>query len=207
MEKIIPLFPLPLVIFPGSKYPIHIFEERYKKMIGKCINQNLCFGIITSSNKGFNKVGCYVKIIESAKKDAKGEFNIIVVGLERFQLIKTQMNPDGYLEAEVEKYSDFVSESYFLLEEQLKLKFQELMEKIDFKLDEKFWMNLDSAELKSFKLAEKTGLSLEEQQKLISLQTEKARLRFLINHLDKVEKYFSGKPSISRITMNDGYLN
>lgn len=207
MEKIIPLFPLPLVVFPGSKYPLHIFEERYKKMIGKCDNLNIGFGIITSSKNGFNKIGSYVKIKEKGHLNAKGEFDIIVVGINRFRLLHSQITVDGYFEGSVVEYQDISSESDFLLEEKLKEKFQELIEKIDFKLEERFWMNLDNANLKSFKLAEKTGLSLEQQQEFISLQTEDARLKFLLEHINKVEKFVGQKASLNRIIMNDGYLN
>ena len=42
----LPLFPLNLVLFPGMDLPLHIFEERYKSMIGDCLNQNLPFGVV-----------------------------------------------------------------------------------------------------------------------------------------------------------------
>lgn len=176
-------------------------------MLGICINQNLGFGIITSSDKGFNKIGCFVKIIETTNKNSKGEFDIIVQGVSRFRLIKSQLTPDGYYEGIVEEFVDHSTDPEYLLLEELKARFQELIEKIDFKLDEKFWMNLDNSELKTFKLAEKTGLNLEQQQRFIALQNEEDRIKFLLDHINKVEKFVSEKASLQRIIMNDGYLN
>ena len=42
----LPLFPLNLVLFPGMELPLHIFEERYKAMIGDCIQREALFGIV-----------------------------------------------------------------------------------------------------------------------------------------------------------------
>ena len=48
MNDKIPIFPLPLVLLPGEKLPLHIFEEKYKKMIEHCLKNNKKFGIINS---------------------------------------------------------------------------------------------------------------------------------------------------------------
>jgi Lon protease-like protein len=50
MNDKIPIFPLPLVLLPGEKLPLHIFEEKYKKMIEHCLKNNKKFGIINSKN-------------------------------------------------------------------------------------------------------------------------------------------------------------
>ena len=50
MNDKIPIFPLPLVLLPGEKLPLHIFEEKYKKMIEYCLKNNQKFGIINSKN-------------------------------------------------------------------------------------------------------------------------------------------------------------
>ncbi len=51
MKNTIPIFPLNLVVFPDSKYPLHIFEERYKILLQKCLTDNSGFGIVASIDK------------------------------------------------------------------------------------------------------------------------------------------------------------
>jgi Lon protease-like protein len=60
--KTIPLFPLNLVVFPNSRYPLHIFEERYKKMINDCLTDETGFGIVAPSGKELSKIGSYAVI-------------------------------------------------------------------------------------------------------------------------------------------------
>ena len=67
MQLKIPIFPLNLVVFPGSKYPLHIFEERYKRLLNKCLNSNTGFGIVSLIDKIISDVGVYVIISEVIK--------------------------------------------------------------------------------------------------------------------------------------------
>ena len=57
-----PLFPLGLVLLPGELVPLHIFEERYKLMIGECLEEESEFGIIWLSDDGLKEVGCAARI-------------------------------------------------------------------------------------------------------------------------------------------------
>ena len=65
----IPLFPLKLAVLPKEVLPLHIFEERYKKMITECINSNSLFGIIYREKGEFSKIGCAVKIYKTLNKN------------------------------------------------------------------------------------------------------------------------------------------
>src|SRR3954451_22000018 len=58
----IPLFPLPLVALPSEQVPLHIFEERYKTMIGECLEQGIEFGILWMSDDELKGVGCAVQV-------------------------------------------------------------------------------------------------------------------------------------------------
>lgn len=204
--KTIPLFPLSLVVFPGSKYPLHIFEERYKKLINKCIEDQTGFGIITKFGKDFSKVGCYVIINDIVKKYPGGEMDIIVEGQKRFYKYNITMHPDGYYEADIEDYTDMPAQVDVSLEFQLKERFEHLLEKFNFHLDENFWLNYQTAERKSFKIAEKSGLTIEQQQAFLLLQNENKRLHFLIDHFEKLDKEITKNAAIKSIVLGDGYL-
>ncbi len=210
MNTIIPIFPLPLVVFPNSKYPLHIFEPKYKKLIYNSLVNNSGFGIVTTFAGDIHPIGCFVTI-ETPKsytsiKDIK-EFDIVVVGQVRFKILSKWEHNDGYYLAEISTYDDerfnFDSE-YF---QQLQDKFSNLVKRIDYKLEDSFWNNLLIAKEKSFKLAEKSGLTLEQQLKFISLQDETERLMFLFHHIDKIEKYLDEKATVIKLVLNDGYLN
>jgi ATP-dependent Lon protease len=205
--KTIPIFPLNLVVFPDSKYPLHIFEERYKILIQKCLQENSGFGIVASIDKKISDVGVYVKVTEILKTYINGELDIVVTGIERFLINSTSLHPDGYYLADVEKYNDDHSTVDPKLNDTLQNEFEEIVELANYKLEEAFWNNLNSAQLKSFKIAEKSGLSYEQQQELLILKNENERLLYLINYFLTIKDKVSSAESVKRIIMNDGYLN
>lgn len=205
--KTIPIFPLNLVVFPDSKYPLHIFEERYKILIQKCLQENSGFGIVASIDKKISDVGVYVKVTEILKTYINGELDIVVTGIERFLINSTSLHPDGYYLADVGKYNDDHSTVDPKLNDTLQNEFEEIVELANYKLEEAFWNNLNSAQLKSFKIAEKSGLSYEQQQELLILKNENERLLYLINYFLKIKDKVSSAESVKRIIMNDGYLN
>ena len=206
MNNLIPIFPLNIVVFPYSKIPLHIFEEKYKKMIGKCLNEKTGFGIVSIIKKELSKIGSYVEITNVLNKYANGEMDIIVEGTERFKVIEKQPHPDGYLIGEVEGYSDISKEFDKNLLEELRTNFVSILNKINFKLEDAFWENYKSSELKSYKIAEKSGLTLEQQQRFLALQKENQRIGFLLKHLEKLEKKLSENIATGAIIMGDGYL-
>ena len=207
MKSSIPIFPLKLVVFPFSLYPLHIFEPRYKKMINICMEENSGFGIVSKVNDEISSVGTYVVINNVLKKYDNGELDIIVKGGERFDIIRYDLHRDGYFVAEVVDYSDTDSATDYILLEKMQSKFEQIIEKVNFTLEKSFWKNYDKTELKSFKLAEKSGLSLEQQQVLLSLKDENARIAFLIEHFERLNKLIGENAAVKNIIMGDGYIN
>lgn len=104
----IPLFPLNVVLFPGAPLPLHIFEPRYKLMIGTCIEENLDFGVVLSDDNRIVSVGCTAKVLKLIKKFDDGRMDIITIGGERFRVSKL-IDEKLYYEAAVE-YLDDVKE-------------------------------------------------------------------------------------------------
>ena len=207
MKNTIPIFPLNLVVFPDSKYPLHIFEERYKILLQKCLTDNSGFGIVASIDKRISDVGVYVKVTQILKTYLNGELDIVVQGVERFLINSTSLHPDGYYVADVEKYDD---ENIMIdprLNDELKSEFEEIVELANYKLEDAFWNNLNSAKLKSYKIAEKSGLTYEQQQELLILKNENERLSYLINYFVLIKDKVDKAETVKRIIMNDGYLN
>ena len=70
-----PLFPLPLVALPSEQVPLHIFEERYKTMIGECLESSAEFGIVWLSDDELKGIGCAVQVDRVLERfDRAGEY-------------------------------------------------------------------------------------------------------------------------------------
>lgn len=103
----LPLFPLNSVLFPGAALPLHIFEERYKKMVNLCLESNSPFGVLlirSGSEVGEAaepfEIGTTARIVRVQHLDA-GRMNLICLGEQRFRLSR-QVSETPYLVGEVE---------------------------------------------------------------------------------------------------------
>ena len=112
MNDKIPIFPLPLVLLPGEKLPLHIFEEKYKKMIEYCLKNNQKFGIINSKNSDSLVIGCTASIeqLVGGENDSR-EYDILVTGVERF-IVKSYNSSEPYKQAYVKTWNDIDAVSY-----------------------------------------------------------------------------------------------
>jgi Lon protease-like protein len=98
--SLLPLFPLDLVLFPGTTLPLHIFEPRYREMISECLDQKKSFGVVRAKEEGVAEIGCTAEIITVARKYPDGRMDIVTEGRERFEVI--QVNQErAFLQAEV----------------------------------------------------------------------------------------------------------
>jgi Lon protease-like protein len=101
----IPLFPLDVVLFPGAALPLHIFEERYKEMIGECLNEDCSFGVVRSQQSGLAVIGCMARIIKILDRYTDGRLDILCEGKQRFE-IEMLDNSRTFLQAEVDLFED-----------------------------------------------------------------------------------------------------
>jgi Lon protease-like protein len=76
----IPLFPLDVVLLPAMALPLHIFEARYKLMIGRCLDERIEFGIVCAEGKAVTSVGCTAEILKKVKEYPDGRMDILAVG-------------------------------------------------------------------------------------------------------------------------------
>ncbi len=101
----IPLFPLDVVLFPGASLPLHIFEERYKEMIGICIEDESAFGVVRAHQEGLAVTGCTARILRVIQRYDDGRLDILCQGDARFE-IEMLENSQAFLEAEVDFFED-----------------------------------------------------------------------------------------------------
>src|SRR5436305_9565323 len=75
-QDLLPLFPLHMVLLPGAPAGLHIFEERYKEMIGEAVDRSTEFGIVLAHEKGLVNTGCSASIREVKQKYEDGRMDI-----------------------------------------------------------------------------------------------------------------------------------
>ena len=81
-----PLFPLGLVALPSELIPLHIFEERYKTMIGRCRTEQSEFGIVWMADDGLRTIGCACEIAEVLEETEDGRINLVARGTRPFRI-------------------------------------------------------------------------------------------------------------------------
>jgi Lon protease-like protein len=83
------LFPLPLVLLPTEHVPLHIFEERYKELIGECLAEEREFGLVFADDDGVREIGTRAAVVDVLPPEFEdGRMNIVVEGRERFRLLR-----------------------------------------------------------------------------------------------------------------------
>jgi Lon protease-like protein len=101
----IPLFPLNTVLFPGTALPLHIFEERYREMIGECVAQNRVFGVVRAEGDSLAIIGCTARVVRVLEQYPDGRMDILCEGEERFE-IEGLDESRIYLQADVDFFDD-----------------------------------------------------------------------------------------------------
>ena len=104
-EELLPLFPLQVVLFPRTALPLHIFEERYKQMIGEVLRGKSEFGVVQAGEKGIVNTGCTASVEKILKKYPDGRMDLITIGRRRFEIILLN-DEKPYLRGAVEFFDD-----------------------------------------------------------------------------------------------------
>jgi len=104
-SRLIPLFPLQVVVFPRTQLPLHIFEDRYKEMIGKAIEDKTEFGIVLAKEDGIVNAGCTVLVEQVVERYPDGRMDIVTRGQRRFEILSLNQEKD-YLQGEVSFFDD-----------------------------------------------------------------------------------------------------
>jgi Lon protease-like protein len=177
----IPLFPLDVVLFPGAPLPLHIFEPRYKEMMGECLAQHRTFGIVRAVERGVAEVGCSAEIVSVVKEYSDGRLDLVTEGRKRFEILG--INQDRtFLQAEILYIDD---DPGLPSKENLDRAIQLHSELLALAGARQDLAAADSSQL-SFSLATSLPLDLDFQQKLLPLRSEAERISSLISYLENL---------------------
>lgn len=103
--KEIGLFPLGLVLLPTEQVPLHIFEPRYRELVGECLDQERPFGLVHGDGEGIAEVGTEAGIVEVGQRYDDGRLDIAVEGGARFRLVRLTEGR-SFQTAEIEPFED-----------------------------------------------------------------------------------------------------
>ncbi len=200
------LFPLGIVLFPGSSYPLYIFEDRYKQLINECWDNQTSFGITLLSPNKLSEIGCLTFVTDIMNVKQNGNLEILVTGKNRFKINNIYDGEKPYLIADVEPFEDVNSE----IDKSILNKTIEVYNEISYKVKQFKIPPINSDKLDnsqpSFFIAQKAGLSLKEKQVLLEMQDENLRLEKIHKHLLFLRPLIEKAEGIETLAKNDGYL-
>ncbi|MGA7219723.1 MAG: LON peptidase substrate-binding domain-containing protein [Candidatus Sulfotelmatobacter sp.] len=181
MAALIPLFPLDVVLFPGTPLPLHIFEPRYKEMIGECLAQHVEFGVIRALEQGIAEVGCTAEIVTVVKEYEDGRLDLVAEGRRRFEVVRLNQER-SFLQAEVFMIDDEPGSAPGGDAARAIELHAELLAIAGARQD----LSAADASAPSFFLAGSVPLDLDLKQSLLGLRSEPERLSLLIQYFETI---------------------
>jgi Lon protease-like protein len=169
-----PLFPLGIVALPHELVPLHIFEERYRTMIGECLDSGGEFGIVWAADEGLRPVGCAMEITEVLERMDDGRMNILTRGTRPFRIVDERHDlayPAGTVEFLVDKTEDPDPKAIAAAHEA----YGSLVEQATDRLPEADELTAMTA----YDMAATVDFGLDAKQGLLDLRSENARLRLV----------------------------
>jgi Lon protease-like protein len=178
---LLPLFPLEVVLLPGTPLPLHIFEPRYKEMIAECLANSAPFGVVRALEDGIAKIGCTAEIVTITKQYSDGRLDLVTEGRQRFEVLELNQER-SFLRAEVLLLPDEASAPR--LEDNTRavelhreiLSLAGAVQNVS---------GIDPAEL-SFHLAGSLPLELDFKQKLLGMRSESERRAAVTEHFESL---------------------
>jgi Lon protease-like protein len=191
------LFPLEIVLLPGELVPLHIFEPRYRELIGECLDEDGEFGLLFADDRGVRELGTRARVVEVVERFDDGRLSIVVAGGERFRVLE-RTSGRTYQTAEVESVEDDQDELVPEEVERVRRLYRRVAEIAGSEPDE-----LGDEQL-SFGVAARIDFGPEMKQRLLELRSEQARLRLLARLLETAEEALSQVAARRRRAQSNG---
>lgn len=185
-----PLFPLGLAAVPHELVPLHIFEDRYKTMIGEVLEDALEFGIVWAAEDGLKANGCAMEVAEILERHDDGRLDILVRGTRPFRIVEEHFD-HVYPSGEVEFLDDKDESPDVVTVEAAHEAYGDLVEEATDKVLEPEVLQ----PLTAYEMAATVDFGPDAKQGLLDLRSENARLRLLtrlfraaVKRLDFIER-------------------
>ena len=193
------LFPLGMVLLPTERVPLHIFEPRYKELIGECLEEGREFGLVLADDEGLREIGTRAAVVEVLERFPDGRLNVVVEGRDRFRLLELTSGR-SFQTGEVEPVEDEEAEVDQGELEGALTRLRELGQLAGADVE-----SLDvSTSAPSFELAARVELESRLKQALLELRSEPQRLRTLGKLLERAQKMLERQQELARVAATNG---
>ncbi len=199
----LPLFPLGIVLLPGEPVPLHIFEPRYKEMVRVCIDDDRPFGIVYASEKTLAQVGCTARIERVAARYDDGRLDIVAVGEQRFRVDEIYRDL-AYLSADVDAVEDDTADDDADARQAAIARHMKLLEMAG---EAPKPHRYDQSLPVSFVIGRNAGLDLADKQRLLEMDSEAARIRYLSDHLGSLLVRLEKAREFRDLARGDGHAD
>lgn len=207
MHKIhrIPVFPLPVVVFPDEEIRLHIFEPRYKQLIQDCLDSDLVFAILPIVDDRIQEIGTLVRLQEIVKTYEDGRLDIRLEAIGQIKNFGLHNRWPGKLYGAIDA-EPIDDSSIGDLESINKIRRQfEILCELN---QVQPYHSIHWDQFKSFKLGHYVGFNLKEEYHFSALQTENDRLQKLLNQLEiMIEQSKNRKEWLRNMNMNGEFRN
>jgi Lon protease-like protein len=173
------LFPLGIVLLPTEVLPLHIFEERYKELIGECVELGRDFGLVYADDDGVRETGTRARVADVLERFDDGRLNVLVEGGERFH-VERLTRGRSFMTAEVEPLEDEWGEP----DEDAAVRATEAFRALAAVAGSEAEVPDIESERLSFAVAARVEIAADAKQELLELRSENARLERLRELLD-----------------------
>jgi Lon protease-like protein len=174
------LFPLNTVLLPGEQAPLHVFEDRYKDLIGECLDEGGEFGLVLADEDGIREIGTRAGVVEVLERFPDGRLNIVVEGRDRFRLVELTEGR-SYMTAEVDELEDELDDPSAEEVEQCLAAYRRVLDAAGADLED-----LDpKADSIAYQIAARVDFGTDVKQGLLELRSERQRVLRLAPMLDK----------------------
>jgi Lon protease-like protein len=195
-----PIFELPVVLLPGELMPLHIFEERYKRMIGHCLEEEEPFGIVFRDDDGSaRRIGCTARVTEVLETFDDGRMDIVVTGEDPFRVLE-RFDAEEYPAGEIERVGLAEPEADDeAAADAVRQAFADLVERVSGSEPEAE----ELAGSDAYAIASRIELPVETKQRLLELRSEDERMHTLKAALETlVETLARSREIAERARMN-----
>lgn len=182
--RFLPMFPLKLVVFPGEKLNLHVFEPRYKQLILECEAENKTFGIPAFIEGKLMEIGTEIRLLSIEKQYEDGKMDVCTEAVGLFKVVDfyTQAIGKMYGAADVETLKLLNTEGSFLINQEILGKTGELFRLLNVKKELPF----NSSDFKTYQLAHFVGFTIDQEYLFLCLKTELERQDFMNDHLTRI---------------------
>ena len=193
------LFPLKVVLLPTEQIPLHIFEQRYKELIGECIEDDAEFGLVLSDDDGLRKIGTRARVTDVLERFDDGRLNVVVEGGERFRLVELTSGRSFHT-GQIEAIEDDDLDAEPADAERALGLFRRVAELAEAETTEP-----EPSRRLSYEIAARIELPIGLKQELLESRSEPERLRRLSQALDGIAELLTKQKELRDLSSRNGH--